>query len=126
MTITITCCRLVTITIACCVCNYTDHTFTMFLRCASLRVRKKVDLWLQAPGSYPVAFWQMKTSRKEDECNMEIYRVKGKVAHARNTVALKAQDTLILWRPDITEKAPSPLSLVSDRPAKRVKARASA
>ena len=98
----------------------------MFLRCTSLRFRKKIDLWLQAPGSYPVAFWQMKTSRKEDECNMEIYRVKGKVAHARNTVALKAQDTLILWRPDITEKAPSPLSLVSDRPAKRVKARASA
>ena len=111
--------------IACRVCKYTDHTFTMFLRCTSLRFRKKVDLWLQAPGSYPVAFWQMKTSRNEDECNMEIYRVKGKVAHARDTVALKAQDTLILWRPDITEKAPSPLSLVSDRPAKRVKARAS-
>ena len=79
-----------------------------------------MDAWLHAPH-FAVAFWQMKTSPKQSESNMEIHKKAGKMLIARNMKDLDADETLILWRPDILPKTPAALSLTSAKPAKRMR-----
>ena len=75
-----------------------------------------VRYWLSSSNQLPNAkkhfagcvcpFWLIASSESKEDCNMELHFLKDhSIPVARNTVALKVGDTLVLYRPDNTSES---------------------